>query len=162
MPNTYRNNLSSRHYGGNGDVINNYTLGERKLSSVSNGYRNNTTIYNTRTDQQDATLTTSQCPTNTNDASTNYNLSSPIQYLGLPDTSTPYYRQSRQLTPSPVRTPSPNIFETREFGGTVEDIKTRFTSSPLRCQNTSSQQQYPLLQNLNEVNESEVRRNKKG
>ena len=162
VPNTYRNNFSAYRYAGNADVINNYTSGERKLSSASNASNINTMIPNKSSDQVDSRLITSQYHTQMNDARTNYNAYPRAQHLGLPDTSSLYDRQNRQQTPSPVRTSSPNIFENREFGGTINDIKTRFTTSPIKYQNTTNQQEYPLLQNIKGVDEAEIRRNKKG
>ena len=95
----------------------------------------------------------------------------------IPPASTTDYRGSNQtnsISNNPPRSPSPNLFTNKEFGGTVEAIRNRFTSdnytpspkkpnyyavtSPLLCQ----QQHYPLLDNLKHISEHEIRRNKKG
>ena len=78
------------------------------------------------------------------------------------------------ISNNPPRSPSPNLFTDKEFGGTVEAIRNRFTSdnytpSPKKPNNYTvtspvsyQQQQYPLLDNLKHISESEIRRNKKG
>ena len=115
---------------------------------------------------------TSQYHTNGSNAMYARN-STQIQTLGIPQTSSspsPYYK-TYQGTPisSPNRSSSPNLFENKEYGGTVDDIKNRFTNSPTNYkfgQSSNHQQHhpqsFPLLENLKNVSESEIRRNKKG
>ena len=95
----------------------------------------------------------------------------------IPTESTTNYRGSNQtnyISNNPPRSPSPNLFTNKEFGGTVEAIRNRFTSdnytpSPKKPQNYAvtspvlyQQQHYPLLDNLKHISEHEIRRNKKG
>ena len=95
----------------------------------------------------------------------------------IPTESTTNYRgnnQTNSISNNPPRSPSPNLFTNKEFGGTVEAIRNRFTSDnytpspkkPQNCAVTSpvlyQQQHYPLLDNLKHISENEIRRNKKG
>jgi hypothetical protein len=138
---------------------------------VSNGSNVNHITNNTINAPPRASQYQHQYNTNAVSYATN---ASQMQTLGIPQTSSsspsPYYKtyQGTSLA-SPNRSSSPNLFENKEYGGTVDDIKNRFTNSPTNYkfgQSSSHQQQhqqsYPLLENLKNVSESEIRRNKKG
>ena len=104
----------------------------------------------------------------------NENLGIPNKY---PSESTNDYRgynQKKSMSNNLPRSSSPNLFTDKQFGGTVEEIRNRFTSNnntpspqkPNTYTVTSpslyQQHQYPLLDNLKHISESEIRRNKKG
>ena len=95
----------------------------------------------------------------------------------IPTESTTNYRgnnQTNSISNNLPRSPSPNLFTNKEFGGTVDAIRNRFTSdnytpSPKKPNNYEAtspvlyqQQHYPLLDNLKHISEHEIRRNKKG
>ena len=170
VPNTYRDSSSTTVLPTTSHQINNNSsrINSNKVSSpqFTNGPRNDYTY----SQKQQGNCTTFQSPNNiirnrqinSNHGSGSHN----IQYLGIPDRSSSPHVPTQKLhkTKSPERASSPNLFDNREYGGTLEQIRNRFTYSPKNGFNVGScpAQQYPLLEDLKNISESEIRRNKKG
>ena len=170
VPNTYRNNSSttvlpttSNQINNNSSRINSNTVCSPQFT---NGPRNDYTF----SQKQQGSCTTFQGQNNeirNRQINSNYGSGSHnVQYLGIPDRSSSPHVPSQQIhkAKTPERTSSPNLFDNREYGGTLEQIRNRFTYSPKNGFNVGSSpaQQYPLLEDLKNVSESEIRRNKKG
>ena len=179
VPNTYRNDTPSYRYTGNkNDNTNTYPFEERKdWNTYPNGSNNNTHANVAPSTRHNVLYSPRQYSTNTVPSNISvYSVNPDPPYLGIPKvSSSPCYKQYGQSSSQPIRTSSPNLFEDREFGGTMNDIKNRLytSSSPsrlIRPDNTTSNQQqpeqqqqvFPLLEDLKNVSESEIRRNKKG
>ena len=174
VPNTYRNENLHYRYTSTPNNSRKYTLPERNSSFVSSGANVNHISNNTINALPRASQYQNQYNTNGSNAVPYATNSSQMQTLGIPQTSSsspsPYYKTYQGASmASPNRSSSPNLFENKEYGGTVDDIKNRFTNSPTNYkfgQSSTHQQHhpqsYPLLENLKNVSESEIRRNKKG
>ena len=170
VPNTYRNSSSTTVLPTTSNKINNNSsrINTDKVYSpqFTNGPRNEYTY----SQKQQGNLTTFHTQNNiirNRQINSNYGSHSHnVQYLGIPDKSSSPHVPSHQINraKSPERTTSPNLFDNREYGGTLEQIRNRFTYSPKNGFNVGSSpaQQYPLLEDLKNVSESEIRRNKKG
>ena len=170
VPNTYRNrpsgsNLLTRPY-----TKTNYSSKLQPHVSSPTQFTNSPSgnSISSLKGQQNVSTFQSQNYTLSNHQNNSYHGigSNNVQYLGIPDrSSSPYLsNQERSVVTSPARSSSPNLFENKEYGGTMEQIRNRFTSSPKNKfgAHSSPSQPYPLLEDLKNVSESEIRRNKKG
>ena len=170
VPNTYRNSFSGAAQPTSSYNHHNYSSRTAPTrtnpSQLTNGHSAiNSSSYK---QQGNVSLYPSQNHTLSNHKNHAYYgpRSNNVHHLGIPDRSSSPNVPSQNVPSfrSPNRANSPNLFENKEYGGTLEQIRNRFTNSPQNNLNkhSSPSQQYPLLEDLKNVSESEIRRNKKG